>query len=104
MDIVNVQQATVFQPQEAEKRKNTWMANLSTFEGYKDGKNVYCSWRTFFVSDAYEKAKSLKNKDRIILTDAKIENNYDKEKEKLYVTLTVFDFEMAPEKTDDKAE
>ena len=105
MKIVNEQQATVFQPQEAEKRKNTWMANLSTFEGKdQEGKNIYASWRSFFVGDAYEKAKNLKDRDRIVLTNSKIENNYDKEKEKLYVTLTVFDFEMAPEKTDDKAE
>lgn len=98
MKIVNEQQATVFEPKEADKRKNTWMANLSTYEGKdKDGKNLYSSWRAFFVGDAYEKAKSLKEKDRIILTNSKIENNYDKGKEKLYVTLTVFDFEMAPD-------
>lgn len=101
MKIMNDQLATVFEPKESENRKNTIAANISTYEGKdKDEKPIYSSWRGYFVGDAYEKAKSLKDKDRIVLTNSKIENNYNKEKEKLFVTLIIFDFERAPEKAE----
>ena len=96
MQISNRETATVFNITEAENRKNTVKANLSTYEGKdKDNKAVYSSWRTYFVGEAYEKAKELKEKDKILLINAKVENDYNKEQEKLYVTLTVFDFEIA---------
>lgn len=99
MNIDKEQIATVFNIEESKKRKNTYFANISTYEG-KDlnGNVVYSSWRTQFVHNAYEKAAQLKDKDKIKLTNAKVENNYIKEKEKLYDTVTVFDFEMAPER------
>ena len=97
MKIANNVHATVFDPKEDPAiRKNTVMANISTYEGKdKDEKSVYSSWRANFVGDAYEKAKGLKSKDRIVLTNAKVENSYIKETEKLYITVTVFDFELA---------
>ena len=99
MQIAKGQEATVFNVEESKRRKNTYFANISTFEGKdSNGNSVYSSWRTQFVSKAYEKAGNLKDKDRIVLTSAKVENNYNKETEKLYDTVTVFDFEMAPER------
>lgn len=90
--------ATVFDAKKAEKRKNTVVANLSTLEGKdQDDKNKYCSWRTFFVGNAYEKALVLEDKDRIFVTEAKIENFYNKEQEKNYVQVTVFDFDEVEE-------
>ena len=95
MRIANDQKATVFEVKENEKRKNTMMATLSTYEGKdKGGNNVFSSWRGFFVGDAYEKAKQLKDKDKIILTASKVDNNYDKTKKALYLTLTIFDFDI----------
>ena len=95
MEISKKQEARVFGIKEAENRKNTIWANISTYEGKtQDDKSKYSSWNTNFVGGAYEKAKMLQEKDVIILTKAKIENTYDKEKEKLYVNLTVFDFDM----------
>ena len=86
---------TVFDVKEAEGRKNTVQATMSTYEG-KDqhDKPRYCSWRTYFVGNAFEKALTLKDKDKILITSAKVENNYDKKNEKLYVKVTVFDFEL----------
>lgn len=90
--------ANVFEVKRDEKRKNTIIANISTYEGKdQNDKNQYCSWRARFVSDAYEKALGLKDKDRIIITKGKVENNYNKEQERLYVHVTIFDFDMDDE-------
>ena len=86
--------ATVFQPKKEEKRKNTVLANISTYEGKdQEGNSQYCSWRARFVGSAYERALGLEDKDRIVIKSGKIENNYNKEQERLYVTVTIFDFE-----------
>ena len=71
-------------------------ANLSTSKKDPRTESGYShmSWHTRFVGEAAEKAKELTDKDRIIINSAKIENNYDKEAGKLYLTLVVFDFEM----------
>ena len=96
MQISNRETATVFNITESATRKNTVNANLSTYEGTdKEDKPIYSSWRTNFVGKAFDKAKNLKEKDKILLLNAKVENNYNKEQDKLYVTLTVFDFAVA---------
>ena len=96
MKIDKGQKARVYNAAVNEKRKNTVSANLSTYEGKdKDDNAVYSLWRTNFVGAAFEKAKMLSSKDEIILTDAKIENSYNKQNEKSYVYLTVFDFDKA---------
>ena len=90
--------ATVFESKKEENRKNTVTANISTYEGKdQDGNNQYCSWRARFVGDAYEKALGLEDKDRIVISKGKIENNYNKDKERLYVLVTVFDFDYDEE-------
>ncbi|NBH62305.1 hypothetical protein D1155_11650 [Anaerotruncus sp. 80] len=92
--------ATVFEPKKEDGRKDTVIANISTYEGKnQNDKARYCSWRTRFVGEAYEKALGLKDKDRIVIKAGKVENNYNKEKEKLYVMVTVFDFEYEEEKS-----
>ncbi|NCE98099.1 hypothetical protein [Emergencia sp. 1XD21-10] len=86
--------ATVFDAKIEENRKDTVIATISTFEGKdKDGNNRYCSWRARFVGDAYENALNLVDKDRIIITSGKVENNYIKKTKRLYVNVTIFDFE-----------
>lgn len=98
MKIDKKQEARVFELKKSDNRKSTMRANLSTYEGKtQDDKPKYSSWNAYFVGDAYEKAKDLQNKNKIILTEAKIENYYDKEKGRLYVNLTVFDFEIKEE-------
>ncbi len=86
---------TVFDPEVLENRKNTVLANLSSYEGKdNEGNAKYSSWRSYFVGKAFEKAKDLQSKMTIELKEAKIENHYDKEKKTLYVNLTVFDFDV----------
>ena len=87
--------ATVFEVKKDESRKNTVQANISTYEGKgQNDEPVYSSWFTRFVGKAYEKALGLQDKDRIVIKEGKIENYYNKEKGKLYVSVTVFDFDM----------
>ncbi len=95
MKLANDVKATVFELKKAENRKNTFLANISTFEGKdQDDNPKYSSWNTYFVGDAFDKASNLRDKDHIVITSGKIENTYDKEKKRLYVNVTVFDFEM----------
>lgn len=61
----------------------------TTESGYR-----HMSWHTRFVGEAVEKAKELKDRDKIIINSARIENSYNKETGKLYLTLVVFDFDM----------
>lgn len=98
MNIKSGTEAMVFNPRINPGRKNTITATISTYEGKnQDGSRKYCSWYTHFVGRAYETAVNLKDKDKIIVTNANIENQYNKEQERLYITLTVFDFEMRKE-------
>jgi len=51
------------------------------------------------VGEAYEDALGLEDKDRIIIQSGIVDNVYNKEKEKLYVTVTIFRFENDEEAT-----
>lgn len=77
-----------------EDKGKSVQANLSTSKKLPDGtyKNMY--WIAHFVGDIAKKAKKLKDKDKIEITNGIIENNFDKEKNKLYVSITIFDFKM----------
>lgn len=93
---IKEQTVMVWDVKEAEKVKNTMEANVSTSKILRNGdteERKYMSWATKFVGKAYEPAKNLKDKDIIKIKEAGIENYYNKESEKLYVTLVIFDFE-----------
>lgn len=95
MNIKEGQKARVWKCKKNDKRKNTYDVQMSTYEGKdKDDNARYSSWNASFVGDAYEKASELKEKDEIILLNAKIESVYLKEKKKEYTNLTVFDFDF----------
>lgn len=99
MMIRSNQQAVVINPKILPRKRKTAFAMISTFEGISPtDEPMYSIWRTFFIKDAYQKAVKLKDKDKIILTNAKVENNYDCVKGKLYISLIVFDFEMLEKK------
>lgn len=77
-------------------------ANVSTSDKNPKAENgrEYMSWPTRFVGEAFEKAKELEPKDRIVISSAKVKNHYNKEEGKVYNTLVVFDFEkFVPEET-----
>lgn len=93
---IKEQTVMVWDVKEAEKVKNTMEANVSTSKILRNGETEerkYMSWATKFVGKAYEPAQNLKDRDIIKIKEAGIENYYNKESEKLYVTLVIFDFE-----------
>lgn len=77
---------------EVEEREKYCIANLSTSKKNTDNTYTNMYWRARFVGKAFDKAKKLKDKDKIEITNGIIENNYDKEKDKLWVTVTIFEF------------
>lgn len=82
---------------EVEEKGKYCTANLSTFKKNTDNTYTYMYWKARFVGKAFEKAKKLKDKDKIEIANGIIENNYDKEKDKLWVTVTIFEFEKMSE-------
>lgn len=77
---------------EVEDKGKYCLANLSTSKKNTDGAYTNMYWKARFVGNAFDKAKILKNNDRIEITNGVIENNYDKDNEKLWVTVIVFEF------------
>ena len=96
--MVSEQQKKIFSKSQ---RKIFWLiANIRTYEGKdQDDKPRYTSWWARFVGEAYEDALDLEDKDRIIIQFGIVDNVYNKEKEKLYVTVTLFRFENDEEAT-----
>lgn len=86
--------ATVFAP---EDKGNYYQANLSTGSKQTDGSYKNMSWRARFVGNSKVKASQLQDKDQIIITEGLVENTYDSEKQKTYVNVIVFDFNMKGE-------
>lgn len=94
MNIKNIK-ATVFEPRISSKLKNTVLANISTYEGSdQEGNPRYSSWNCKFVGGGFELAKTLKDRNKILIKRGKVENIYNKEQEKLYVNVTVFEFDI----------
>lgn len=69
-------------------------SNLTTSKKKKDNTYENMYWRARYVGEAYPKSLSLKNKDKIEITQAVIENNYDKDNKTLWVTVVIFDFNV----------
>lgn len=94
--------ATVWQPEVEERRVK---ANLSTSRKGKDGEYINTNWFSVaFVGDAFEKAKSLSDKDRILVKSGNISSEpktYDGVV-KYFTNLAVFDFDLMV-KDDEKA-
>lgn len=70
-------------------------ANLTTGKKNPDETYTNMYWKARFVGEkALEKAKALKNKDKIEILKGTIENTYDKENKNLWVNVTIFDFKV----------
>lgn len=96
---------TVFQPTiKTDVSSKILFCNLSTSKKNtdKDGKVEYInmSWKAKMVGKAFEMAKEIKNGDKIDILKASIENTYDKEKQKAYFVVTIFEFEFSPKKSE----
>jgi len=87
--------ATVWQP---ENKGKYISARLSTGHKNQDGTWTNSSWYARFVGRCKQNAALLKERDRIVITNAIIENVYDKEQKKSWLTLVIFDFD-AEQKT-----
>jgi len=57
--------------------------------GYKNS-----SWNIRFVGNCVDMAKTLQRNDKIKITNGYVENTFDKEANKLWINVTVFDFEF----------
>lgn len=78
-------------------------------EGIKTGENngqpIWENdyWKTVFCGKAYEKALTLKDKDRICVVEMNVRNVYHKPSKKSYPQITVTDFDVIGERaTGDK--
>lgn len=91
---------TVFQPQiNLNVSERMVFANLSTSKKNTDleGRVSYenMTWKGRFVGDAFEPSKALRNGDKIDIVRGMITNKYDKEKGKLYVNVTIFEYALS---------
>jgi len=75
-----------------EKKENYTAFNISTSDKQKDNTYKNSNWNCRAVGKA--KDIDVNANDRIIITQAKIENIYDKEKNKSWLNIIVFDFEV----------
>lgn len=85
---------TVFEPKVEEK---VVKARYSTSEKDQNGDYINSSWNIIFLGGALEKAKQLKDRQRIHINKAKLTNRSYKDKEgnsKWWMQITVFDFDV----------
>lgn len=62
-----------------DKRDDTW---------------VNSNWFVRFVGKCTDQARVLSKGDRVIITNGTVESVYDKEKQRVYTNVTVFEFEQ----------
>ena len=64
--------------------------------GEKNGQPIWENdyWNATFCGKAYEKALTLKDKDKIVLIEMNIRNPYSSNTKKSYPQITVFDFDI----------
>lgn len=90
-----------------EVKEKVVKASLSTSSKNQDGTYKYSNWNATFLGEtAFEKAKTLKDKDRIKVTSGKIDiDEVEKEgKKNRYTNLLIFNFEILESKFPEKTE
>lgn len=93
---IQEQKLTVWKELNANDKSVTKLA--SSYEGKdQNDKAIYSQWVTRFVGTALKLGKKLDEKDRIIVTNGKVENQYDKSKGYSTAVITVFEFKMDKE-------
>lgn len=73
-----------------DKKDKYTSLQISTGDKQQDGTYKYSSWSARLVGKAKDIA--INENDRIVITSAKIENIHDKEKNKSWLNIIVFDF------------
>jgi hypothetical protein len=78
-----------------EKKEKYATVNLSTSDKQQDGSYINSKWPfPRFVGKAFEKIDQLEPKDRVKIS-GKVSYIYDKENDKNYTNMVVFDFEFS---------
>lgn len=75
-----------------EDKGNYVKATLSTSEKKQDGSYEWSNWNAAFLGKSLDKAKQLKDGDKITVVKGKLTNVYNKETKKSYTNMTVFEF------------
>lgn len=92
---------TVFDPKVNEKTGKTVFSRISEAikVGEKDGKNEYefDSWNAVFCGKCLEKAKKLKNKEKINILEWNVRNHYVAADKRSYPKIMIYDFEKVGE-------
>ena len=84
---------TVFEPEDKGKYVKANLSTSTKDERQESGyKNMY--WNAVFVGQAKQPAEDLKDFDKIQITKAFVENDYNKELKKLFVKVVILDFEF----------
>lgn len=84
---------------EWEDKGNFTKVKLGTSEkNKKTGEYDNSNWFATFVGNAHGKISDVNEKDRIKILSGKIDNKYNKEAQKSYLNVVVFDFEPAEAK------
>lgn len=89
---INAKYVSLFQVEDTGKYIK---CTLSTSKKDSDGNYTNMYWNARIVGKAYESAKELKDKDKINILSGVVENKYDKENNKLYLNVTIFQFEKS---------
>ena len=98
---------SVFQPSIKLNSSKIVYANLSSSKKNTDvsGNISYknSNWlNAKFVGKAFEQAQHLKHGDKIDILNGSVETDFNIEKQKLYVNVTIFEFVMSQLPNDDK--
>lgn len=87
---------TVFDPKTNERGGNTVFGRISERVKKKDadGEAEYETWNAVFCGKCFEKAKQLKDRDKINIKKWCARNHYVPEKKRSYPQILVYDFEL----------
>jgi len=77
-----------------EEKYTKFKASTSRKDTRNEGQYINSNWLVTFVGNAKEKSESLQNGDVIKIINGGVENNYNKDQDKTYINVTVFDFEF----------
>lgn len=84
---------------DVEDKGNYVKGRIGSSSKDKEGNYKNSNWFATFVGQAKEKAESLSKGDVIEITNGGVENIFSKEKEREYLNVVIFDFEMQDEMT-----
>lgn len=79
---------------DVEVKEKYVQAHISSSEKVNENEYANSNWYGRFVGQAFDKAKSLNQGQRICIVKGVVKNKYVKEKSRAYTSVTIFDFEI----------